>query len=343
MKKNLLDSLFFPGSTPLGLDIGSFSVKITQIRTSSFSKKKKITFSIVPIKGDRSKEKVVEAIKEAYKNLAVDTKKVNVSVYGQNIVMRYVVLPNMNKSDLKKSLEFELEKYIPYKKEDAVIEYYKLATLSDNRMTVLLVAALRSSIADRISLVKEAGLEAQSINVDALALSEAIKVIPSRSKAVCAVLDVGFKFSKLLVLENDIPYFSRDICTGEFDIIQAISNKLGLPYENALALGCNPADKLADITKAVSYVLNSLSDELALSFEYCDRNLEKKVSCLYLTGGGAKVAVLQEYLKNALKIKIEFLDLLQNFKISLPEKPGNENLIKESKALLSVSVGLALQ
>lgn len=341
-KKNLLDSLFYPGSTALGLDIGSFSVKIVQIRISSFSKKKKIAFSIVPIKGDRSKDKVVEAIKEAYKNLAVDTKKVNISVYGQNIVMRYVVLPVMKSTDLQKSLEFELDKYIPYKKEDAAIEYYKLANLSDNRMIVLLVAALRSTISERISLVKEAGLEPQSINVDALALSEAIKVIPSRSKAVVAVLDVGYRFCKLLVLENDIPYFSRDINTGEYDIIQAISNKMGLPYENALALGCNPADKLADITKAVMYVLNSLSDELSLSFEYCDRNLEKKVSCLYLTGGGSKVVVLQEYLKKALKFKIDFLDPLQNFTVSLPEKPGNADLIKESKALLSVAVGLAL-
>jgi type IV pilus assembly protein PilM len=341
-KKNLLENIFFANSMPLGLDIGSFSVKMAQVKTSSFSKKMSLSFSLAPVRGDKSREKVIEAIKEAYRNLGADTKKVNISIYGQNIVMRYVVLPSMTKEDLHKSLEFELEKYIPYKKEDAVIEYYKLANLSDSKMIVLLVAALRRSVIDRVNLVKEAGLEPQSVNVDALVLSETIKTFPTRTKGVVALLDVGHRFSKLVVMENDVPYFSRDVITGEYNIMQAISNKLGVTYDNAKELGCNPGDKLDEITKAITYELNSLVDELSLSFEYCDRNLEKKVTRLFLTGGGSKVKILSEYLKKIPNLKIEFLDPVQNFKISSSIRAEDAALLKEYSSLLSVAVGLAL-
>ena len=336
---NFLKGVFSPSRTYIGLDIGNFNIKIAQVKKRRFSKERVLSFAIVPIGGDKSKDRIIEAIKEACKNLGLDSKKVNLSIAGPCIMMRYIIIPSMSEKELSQSLEVELEKYIPYKGEDVVVDHRILTKLSDNQILVLLVAAERKLINERVNLIKDAGLEPQLINVDALALIEAFRVILPRPKGVVAILDIGYQLSKLVVMEDDIPYFSRDIETGEYDIIQMISEKMNIDFDLAKEWGYHPKDKLKEITEIVKPGIDNLLDELFLSFEYCERNLEKKVEQLYLSGGGSKVKVLLESIEKNPNLKIDFWESTQGFKIS-PSITNEE--LKEYSPLLAVAIGLAL-
>jgi len=337
--ENFLKNIFLSPPAPLGLDIGNFSVKIAQIKRSRFSKKRLLSFALAPIKDNKSPDNVIEAIKQAYKDLSTDLKGVNTSICGPNIITRYIILPSMGRGDLYKSLEFELEKYIPYKREDAVIDCRILAKLPNNRMIVLLVAVERRLIQDRVSLVRSAGLESQSINVDALALSETFRALFAHPKGVVALLDIGYRMTKLVVIQDGIPYFSREIQTGEHNIIQIVSEKMGIDLDKARDLLHNPADKTNEILTGIKSELNSLLlDDLLLSFEYCERDLEKKVELMYLTGGGSRNKILLESLGKIPDLKISPLDPLQNFKIS---SSRTEKELEEFAPFLAVAIGLA--
>jgi len=326
--------------TPLGLDIGNFSVKFAQIKTSPFSKQRFVSFAITPVKDDSSRDKIIEAIKTSYKELAGDSKNVNISICGSNIITRYIILPRIGNRDLRKALEFELEKYIPYKKEDMVIDYNKLTNLPNNKTLVLFVATERRFIQERVNLVKDAGLQPKSINIDALALNETFKALPYKSKGAVAVLDIGYKLSKLIVLENDVPYLSRDIESGEYNIIQATAKRMGIDFQKAKEVAYKADENLGEIAKVITYDARSLLDELLMSFEYCERTLEKKVSQLYLTGGGSRNKILLESLKRTQNLKIDFLDITQSLKFY---SSLNSEELKEKSYLLAVAIGLALQ
>ncbi len=331
---------FSEAPAAVGLDIGNFSVKLIQIKKINLGKEKSLSFAVVPIKDDGSPDRIIEAIKQAYKDSRIESKKVNISVCGPNIIMRYIILPLMKENDLSKSLEFELERYMPFKKEDAVIDYHILANLPNNQMLVLLVAVERRLIEERIKLIKDAGLEPQAINVDAFALMEAFLGVMPKPKSVTALLDIGYRLSKLVVLEYDVPYFSRDIEIGEYDIFQMISQKMNLDFNLAKELSYRPKEeKVKEIAESVKPTLDSLLSELSLSFEYCERDLGKKVDQLCLSAGGSKIKFLSESLGNIGDLKIHHWNPIQGFKVTSPLSPEG---ISEYSHLLAVAVGLAL-
>lgn len=337
---NFLKRNPFSPRTHIGLDIGNFSVKIAQIKKRNFSKERILSFAIIPIKGEGSPNEIIEAIKEAYKNLAADSKKVNISVSGSNIITRYIILPLMTETDLSQSLEIELERYMPFKKEDAVIDYRVLANLPNNQMIVLLVGVERHFIQERMKLIKDTGLEPQMINIDTFALMEAFLGVSPLPSSPVALLDIGYRLTKLVVMEYDVPYFSRDIETGEYDIFQMISEKMGIDFNQAKEWAYYPKeDKIKEIAEAVRPAFNNLLNELSLSFEYCDRNLEKKVDRLYLSGGGSRIEVLLESLRSIQDLKIDTWDPTQGFKISSSIAAEE---IKQYAHLLAVAIGLAL-
>jgi len=332
--KSVTDVLAPTAVSPVGLDIGNFSVKLARV------KKGTLGFSVVPIGNDNSPDKVAEAIKQACKEISLDSKKVNLSVSGAKVTMRYIILPFMRAEELSKALEFEFEKYIPHKKEQYITDYYRLADLANKRMIVLLVASERKFIEDKIAIVKAAGLETKSINVDSLALAEAFKISMPHYKNACAVLDIGYRISKLVIMDNELPYFSRDIETGEYSVAQAISEKTGVDFSHAKEMGYSPGSKLQELTEVSHPELRILLDELSLSFEYCERNLEKKVNQLFVCGGGSENKAIIETLKNMPSVRLDFWNPIRGFKVS--SRLASEELEKYAR-LLAVAIGLAVE
>jgi len=338
----LLKKISFPFSSamPLGLDVGNFSVKLVQVKRSGLNKERILSFAVVPLSPEGSKGAVISAIQQACQQLSAGSNKVNISICGPNVIVRYIILPYMQEKDLAKSFDFELERYIPFKRQDAVVDYRILARLSNNQMVVLLVAAEERFIQERIELVKGAGLEPQIVNVDAFALMSAFRAATADSKRVTGILDVGYHLSKLVVFESDIPYFSRDIEIGEREILQVVSERLGIDFNLAKELSYqDKEDKHKQIAEAVATTLGSLLSELSLSFEYCERDLEKRVEQLYISGGGSRIKVLLEALAGLPDLKSNIWNPVQGFRLAPEVAPGS---LEEYSHLLAVAVGLAL-
>jgi type IV pilus assembly protein PilM len=325
----------------VGLDIGNFSVKVAQVKQRRLPKEGYLTFGIREIKPEKSHEVIVTAIKEACNDAKIESNKVILSVYGPEIIMRYITLPCLEINELSRCLEFELERYIPGKKrENMVIDYKILYKLLNNQMVVFLIALERKMIEERIGLVKDAGLVASSINVDSLALMNAYNAcqLYSTDKEVTAILDIGHTASKLVVFQGDTLYFSRDINNGIYDLIRLACERTNMDFNMVNELGPNLADKPKDLYMAIKTNLNGLVDELRLSFEYCWRHLQKKVSQLYLSGGGSKLKMIEEVLSANLSLKTGSLDVTRRFKTPNVKR---EDLLEHS-SLLTVAIGLAV-
>jgi type IV pilus assembly protein PilM len=339
-------SHIFPSFSPsgrVGVDIGTHSVKVAQVKERRMPERRLLSFSIKDVPQPLTRESVVASVKAACDEARIDSKNAFLSVYGPDIIMRYITLPVLESFDLSRCLDFELERYIPGReKSGMVIDYKILYRLPNNQMVVLLIALEKKIMEDRLSLAREAGLEPRGVNVDCLALMEAFRGAYSLGKdlEVSAILDIGFSVTKLVVFQADTLYFSRDISTsGVSYLLQMVSDNLGLESAAAKELLFHPQEKAKAVSDAVRLSLDSLLDELRLSFEYCARNLQKRISRMYLAGGGSKIQILEESLAQNLGIKTEPLDVIKGF--TVPSGLSHDKL-GEFNPLIPVAVGLAL-
>ncbi len=327
----------------VGVDIGNFNVKVAQVKQKHFPKEQYLSFGIKQIGPEKSRDTIIQAIKGACSEAKLDSNKVNLSVCGPEIVTRYITLPCLELNELSKCLEFELERYIPgKKKENMVIDYKILYKLPNNQMVVLLIALERKIIEERTGLIKDAGLSISTINVDSLALMNAYNAQSSygKDKEVVAILDIGQTVSKLVVFQGVNLYFSRDINNGIYDLITLACEKMNVDFSALNESGANIADKSKGLYMAVKTNLNGLVDELRLSFEYCWRHLQKKISQLYLSGGGAKLKIIEEALSTNLSLKTGSLDVTQGFRLASNVKRED---LKKYGSLLAVAIGLAVK
>jgi len=335
---------FFKPKTNLavGLDIGNSSVKIVQILTRPGSPKKElVSFDINTFRSLDSID-VVDSIKAVIANAHVTTNVVNTSVSGQAVIVRYIQMPRMTQEQLEKALKLGVGKYVPFSLDDVNYDFQILedGRKEDKMMRVLLVAAKKKIIEERIKILRAAGLTPNVIDVDSFATVNSFQLVRQENKGVIAVLDVGADITSTTVLQDNVPYFNRDVPLGGNHLTTAIVEEFGISQKEADTLKHDPKTRYGDLVNAIRPVLDSLAREIHLSFNYAESQLGKSIQKIYLTGGTAKFKGIDKVLNSILGVDVEVWDPTRTLEL-------NAELSKERLAevgpLLTVSVGLALR
>src|SRR3989338_5392428 len=114
--KSLISSISLkkPAAQPMsvrrvGLNIGRFSLTASEIST----KDKVHTLERAGHADLREGESVPEQIKKFWKSFGFESKRVNVSIKGKGVVIRFLNFPRMTREEFASSIQFEAEKYLP--------------------------------------------------------------------------------------------------------------------------------------------------------------------------------------------------------------------------------------
>ena len=112
----------------IGLDIGSSSVKLVQL------KEKKGTFTLLsygsaPLPPEAivdgalmNSAAIVQAIQELVAQQKVKAKDVAIGVRGHSVIIKKISLPRMTQEELDESIQWEAEQYIPFDVKDVNID-----------------------------------------------------------------------------------------------------------------------------------------------------------------------------------------------------------------------------
>jgi len=325
--------------TRVGLDIGHYNLKLAELE------KKGDSFKIINARMQdiRQVKNIPEAIKRILKEANISTKKVNISVSGENVVARYLSLPEMTEAELRKAMAFQLEDHIPFKPEEVYTDYYVLGEEGNltNKIRVFLVATKKDLLEERARLVREAGLTPQVITTDALALKNTFYFnYPSKNEANVTLLNIGDKITNLLISRQQIPYFVRDSRFGGDMITSLIQTKLQLEKKAAEEFKHNPKEESPEISKITKATFGNLVNEIFVSLDFYENLTEQKIDEIYITGGTSQLLGLREFLEGYLNLKLIPLEPFKKFSFS-------PNISRETITKLSpyfaVAVGLALE
>lgn len=341
----------------LGLDIGSSSVKLVQLNESS----KGIhlaNFSMAPLPSEAivdgalmNSPAVVDTIQQMVANQRLRTKDVAVSVSGNSVIIKKISLPAMTPEELRESINWEAEQYIPFDVADVYLDYQILQSRPEQgQMDVLLVAAKREVVDEYAGVVREAGLEPICVDVDCFTTQNAFEISYGFPPGEAIVLiDIGAATLNINVISNGITTFTRDISMGGNQYTEEIQKQLGVTYDEAEAykLGGEQgvdADSVVpqEVERVMKQVSESIASEIHRSLDfYLATSSEGRLSKVYLSGGTAKVPSLGRTIEQRVGVQVELMDPFRN--IQIDPKHFNLDYINEVRPIACVAVGLGMR
>jgi len=326
----------------IGLDIGTSAVKIVEM-SGTYEKPVLAALGLKSAPGS-SKSGLADLIKAAAGEAKVSTNQANISVSGPSLIVRFISMPKMKAEDLKNAIRFEAEKFIPFDISECVVDFQILAkTDTENRLNILLVAARREQILERVRSVEQAGFSVGAVDVDGFAISNSFlrnfqSLDPNKT---VALLNIGASYTNLSILSGGMIHFARDVAIGSNDFNETIARIFNVTHDAAEGLKVSPGGKSGALAEAAKQVAGSLLDDVKLSFSYHENQSGHSIEEVYLTGGGAALAGLDDVFADAFGAKPVHWDPL-----AFLEKPArgiDPALLSASKGSFAVAAGLALR
>ncbi|MEN6627583.1 MAG: type IV pilus assembly protein PilM [Candidatus Sumerlaeia bacterium] len=229
---------------PIGVDIGTHSVKVVQMRrTGDGYELESVAQCEIWPGGEASEDPSARraaktaALKRALEEGQIKARHAVSAVCGESIIVRYLQLPRMPEDELKKALQWEAEEYIPFRLNEVNLDSMILGEMDDGdhaKMDVLLVSAKKDLVEEHVSIIREAGLEPRIVDVDSFAFLNCFEVNYNPGIDEClALINIGSSMTSINIYGHGRTRFSRDIPIGGDTITQAIRSRLNCSWTEA--------------------------------------------------------------------------------------------------------------
>ena len=340
----------------VGLDIGSYSIKVAKLKHA----KSDIIAAKLAIEAysdnldyeNLDAKSIAEFIKKLFKKNKIKDKTVCVSLHGNDVIVKNISLPAVDISELKQAVIWEAEQYIPYNINDVNIGFQLLPSDDSEKVNVLIAAAKKETVEKRKEIIREAGLNAEIIDIDSLAIANCFEQNYDDAKGLIYLLDIGKSYTKLNIVDNNITLFARDMPIGTTELINKISKRLNIGVSDAEHLVQNfdinkqETENYPEIKNMFDESYETIVAAATSSIQFFLKNNESEYTTsqqipIYISGGGALISGLQPYFEEKFTTDVM---VMNPFKAILIDPSGvSIRSIKGKEAIYSTSIGLALR
>ncbi len=336
----------------VGVDIGSHAVKICQLKQTGGG------YSIVALGSATLPEGAVddgtlndpeivgEVVSELFTNLKLKNKNVGFSISGYSVIVKKVNLAAMADAQLEEHIMEEAEQYIPFDIEDVYLDFQDLKTNTDGgeRTDVMLVAAKKEIVDDYLEMMRGLNLKPVIVDVDGFALENTYEYNYQKTENV-ALIDIGASKMNINILANGISVVARDIIVGSRQLTEQIQNTFDIDFEEAegLKLGHIAAeDKQQEIAKIFTTTCTQWVLEIKKAIDlYHANHPDQPLTKLVLSGGGAKVTGLLDFLEKETELTVELFNPF--LKLKSKKKKIDSDYLSSIAPEMAIATGIALR
>ncbi len=353
----------FGKSPVIGLDLGSGYLKVAQLRETAKGLNL-INLGLLPTpKGsiDNAKivnpEEIAEAIRTLLRMFSFVGRRVVTAVSGQLVTVRTLTVDKLPESELDEVIKWEIQKILPFKLEDASIDYQILGTLPETegkKLSVIAAAASLDIINSIVSAIKLAKLEPVAIEIESFAELRLLDYTYSDKYSKYIVILVNSGYSSINIIENGILRFTRVIPFGGKSLTRVIQDTIKVNEKDAETYLVTATDLNIEkyskesetfrITEAILPNIEEFALEIRRSITYYQGlpNFSGKEFLVILGGGTSKLKGLNDYIKSYLKVETILDDLLIKG-VEYNPKLFTEDYLREMSPFFTVSVGLSMR
>ncbi|MEW6132656.1 MAG: pilus assembly protein PilM [Pseudomonadota bacterium] len=357
MKLEFNLDVFTAKSPPmLGLDIGTTSVKFVEISSIGKDQYRIENYVIESLPKDAIKEgdvsnadEVVEVLQTAWKRMGSRVKNVVMALPAAAVITKKVLLPaNLAGVELETQVESEANQVIPFSLDEVNLDFQVLGPSpgSPSDVEVLIAAARKEKVEDRVMLAEAAGLKALVMDVESYATLTAYEcmagLLPNGGAGqTVAICDIGANSIHVNVLSDNESVYLREHGFGGGQLNYEISRRYGMTIEEAETAkrkGTLPESYEIEVLRPYS---ETLAMEIGRALQLFTSSTQyHKVDHVLLAGGGAIIPGLEEIVSARVNAPAIIANPFSSMSVGTKVRP--QQLANDAPALF-VAAGLAMR
>lgn len=337
----------------IGIDIGTHAVKVCQLQPSGKEGYRLLAAGSAALPaeavedGDLKEPKAVgKTVAALLKNLQVKGKKVGVSISGYSVIVKKINLEQMSDEELRKYIAMEAEQYIPFDSKDIYLDFQRLPArkAGSDRQDIMLVAAKKEVVNHYLDMLAGLKLNPVLVDVDGFALSNIWGIVTSSNVNV-ALIDIGASKMNINIIADGVSVVARDVAVGSAQLTNRIAVDLDVDYDLAekIKLGAvSVPEHEAKIRGIFTKVCSQWAMEIRKAVDlYRSNNQKRSLSHIVLSGGGAKVSGLSEYIAKEIDLPVQVFDPFD--RIQVDEKRFDRQFLAALGPEMAIAAGLAIR
>jgi type IV pilus assembly protein PilM len=374
-RQTLSVSLWNKSRCPIGLDLGTHSVRLLQLKRSGAgfavgAAASRVIPADVPEQGPERAARLGELIKQMVAEGSFTGRRVVSCLPATAVTYKNLRLPRMPADELRAAVEWEAADRLKLPADKVQVQFFDAGEVRQGeelREEIILLAAEHERIREHVDMLARAELQPAAIDAVPGALARCLdNDEPTDADGPAkVVLDVGYASSKVLVVKSGRVIFFKLIDVGGKKLDQTVAQHLSLPLADAADLrrqlqrtsgessggategGDKPqlfgSTRRETLERAVFESLRATAGELAKEVGLCLRYYSvtfrgRRPEMMALTGGEAYEPHLARILAEGADIAVEAMRPLDGIDVSkAPELAAAGTSLSE----WAVAVGLS--
>lgn len=346
-----LNKLLSLGGSPsaIGLSIGTSSVKMVELKKTRKAWKM-LHYGIINLPEDAIVNReivnqiaVVESIKSLIGRVKLKSKNVCSSLSGTSVIVKPMQLEVPNVRELQDQVFWEAEQYLPFEASDVYMDYQLLNRSKDGNTDVLLVACKRNVLDSYMAVISDSGLKPKIMDLDFFALQHLLEAsYPVNPSEAVAMVDIGASSTKIVVIHNGVPVFTKDSVLGGRNLTLDIQKHLGVSFEDAEMLKVGSEQTPQEVSDLMKVAIENISSELKRALDFYNASSSKApVSYVLLAGGGAKLPDLPKTVEEVLGLPTQIVNPFNS--ITYDPSVFTQDYLSSIAPIAAIPIGLAIR
>lgn len=289
------------------LDVGTNAVRVVQLGSSGPDSWVLQHYGYAPLdekaastSSAEGKRRLGEVIMTAVGQSGIRTKNVVIGLPSNKTFTTIVDVPAMPEAELKSTMKYQADQYIPMAIDDAKVDWVALGqSLHDPaKQEVLLTSTAMQYAEERLEDVEMLGFNVIAAEPEPIAMIRSL--LPSGVGDARLIIDVGETSTDLAVTYADAPRLVRTIPTGLRTLVKAAVQNLNVQEDQArqfiLKFGLAPDRLDGQVYRSIESTLDSFAAELTKSIKFFQTRYPNiPVAGILLSGYASVVPMFGEY------------------------------------------------
>lgn len=246
-------------------------------------------------------------------------KYVSFCIAGQDLLIRHIEIPLMEKKSMQEAVQWETNQYLPEGGKNYYIDYEILDREQSEVkkvFKVLTVAAPKEKVDLYAQLAEKLDMKLAAIDIYANCTSRFFinSLRELKDLKTFGIINVGNRSSSIIIMSKGMLIMEREIPFGIENLVREISKKLQIDMNEAFRyLSNNFSFDNDNHDEGINSRIQELFDNVCSSFQKViqfslnDSN-ERSLDKLFITGGGSEIRGARNYLGKYIGVPVDTIE-----------------------------------